>query len=80
MKTKEEKEHRKFSRDFKGKVELTKKTPLSDLEEMFSEYYDESIELYLRIEKEKHPNTSEKEILIGMYKLSEKLKGKMHIK
>ena len=80
MKTKEEREHRKLSRDFKGKVELAKKTPLSDLEEMFSEYYDECIEFYLRIEKEKHPNISEKEILIGMHKLSDKLKGKKHNK
>ena len=80
MRTDSEIEYRKISRDFRGKVELMKKTPLKDLEIMFSEYYDEAIENYIRTEKKKHPNMTEKEILIGMYELSEKLKGKMHVK
>ena len=80
MKTETHKQFRKISRDFKGKVELMKKTPLIDLENMFSEYYDEGIATFIRIEKSEHPDMTEKEILVKMYKLSEKLKGKMHIK
>ena len=78
MTTEKDKEVRKVSRDFKGKVKLVEKTPLRDLDKMFSEYYDESIEWYIREEKAKHPNMSEKEILIEMYKFSEKLKGRKH--
>ncbi len=80
MRTEKDKTYRKISRDFRGKVELMRKIPLKDLEQMFSEYYDECIENYLRCEKKKHPNMTDKEILIGMYELSEKLKGKMHVK
>ncbi|MHA1147463.1 MAG: hypothetical protein ACTSR8_04395 [Promethearchaeota archaeon] len=80
MKINSLKQYRKISRDFKEKVELMKKTPLIDLEKMFSYYYDEGLSTYLRVEMERHPDMTEKEILIEMYKLSEKLKGKMHIK
>ena len=80
MKTETNKQFRKISRDFKGKVELMKKTPLVDLEKMFSEYYDEGIATFIGIEKKIYPDMTEKEILVKMYKLSEKLKGKMHIK
>jgi len=80
MKTEKKKDLRKISRDFKGRVELMKKISLKNLEKMFSEYYDEGIDSYIRIEKQNNPNLSEKEILIGMYKLSEKLKGRRHVK
>jgi len=80
MTTEKDKEVRKISRDFKGKVKLMEKTPLRDLDKMFSEYYDEGIERYIRDEKLKHPNMTEKEILIEMYKFSEKLKGRKYKK
>ena len=71
---------RKFHRDFKGKVSMMKNTPLDVLEQMFRECYDESIELFIRTEKEKDPTASEKEILIKLYSISEKLKGRKYIK
>lgn len=80
MDSQEENNFRIISRDFKGKVELMKKIPLEDLEKMFSEYYDEGIKSYLKVEKKRHPNKKKKEILIEMYNLSEKLKGKRHLK
>ena len=80
MDSEEENNFRIISRDFKGKVKLMKKIPLEDLEKMFSEYYDEGIKNYLKVEKKRHPNKKEKEILIEMYNLSEKLKGKRHLK
>ena len=69
-------QYRKFIRDFKGRVELMKKTPLNDLENMLIEIYDYGIKDYIRTEREMHPNKSRKEILIEMYKLREKLKGR----
>jgi len=69
-------QYRKLVRNFKGRVELTKKTPLKDLENMLIEIYDYGIKDYIRIEKKMHPNKSRKEILIEMYKLREKLKGR----
>ena len=37
MATEKDKEIRNISRDFKGKVKLMEKTPLRDLDKMFSE-------------------------------------------
>jgi len=69
-------QYRKLVRNFKGRVELTQKTPLKDLENMLIEIYDYGINDYIRTEREMHPNKSRKEILIEMYKLREKLKGR----
>ncbi len=69
-------QYRKLVRNFKGRVELTKKTPLKDLENMLIEIYDYGIKDYIRTEREMHPDKSRKEILIEMYKLREKLKGR----
>jgi len=69
-------QYRKLVRNFKGRVELTKKTPLKDLENMLIEIYDYGIKDYIRTEREMHPNKSRKIILIEMYKLREKLKGR----
>ncbi len=70
------KEKRKIARDFLGKVEMAKRTPLKVLEKMFIELYDEGIKTYIRKEKEKYPEKSRKQILIEMYALSERLKGR----
>jgi len=69
-------EYRKLMRNFKGLVELTHKTPLKDLENMLTETYDYAINDYIKIEKKRNPEKSRKEILIEMYKLRERLKGR----
>lgn len=76
MRTDSEIEYRKISRDFKGKIKLTERTPLRKLEKLFIEMYDFGLMNYLKIEKERHPLKSRKEIIIEMYKLREKLKGR----
>jgi len=70
------KQYRKISRDFKAKVKLTEETPLEDLEKLFVELYDFGLENYIKTERERHPQKSEKEIIIEMYQLREKLKGR----
>ncbi|TFF93503.1 MAG: hypothetical protein EU544_05795 [Promethearchaeota archaeon] len=67
---------RSIARDFLGKVEMAKNTPLKVLERMFNEIYDEAMKTYLRTEHEKYPHKSQKQILIKMYEISERLKGR----
>jgi hypothetical protein len=76
MTSNSKKENRKIARDFLGKVKMAEKTPLKVLERMFIEIYDEAIRTYIINEKKKNPHKSQKEILIEMYKLSERLKGR----
>ena len=71
-----EKDYRKISRDFKGLVELTKRTPKKILENMLVELHDYFVDNYIKVEKENHPEKSTREIIIDMYKLREKLKGR----
>ncbi len=71
-----EKKYRKISRDFKNQVELAKRTPVEILEKMLVELHDFYIQNYMKTEREKHPEKSRKEILIEMYQLREKLKGR----
>lgn len=63
-------------RNFKGRIELMKKTPLKDLESMFLELYELGLKEYIRVEKERFPGKSRKEIIIEMYKLHDKLRGR----
>ncbi len=76
MKSDIDKNYRKIVRNFKGRVDLMKKTPLKELEKMFIEMYDYGIQDYIRTEKSIHPDKSDKEIILEMYKLREKLKGR----
>jgi len=76
MKSDSDKNYRKIVRNFKARVDLMKKTPLKKLEKMFIEMYDYGVQDYIRTEKLIHPNKSDKEIIIEMYKLREKLKGR----
>ncbi len=78
MRTDLDKKFRKISRDFKGKVELTNKTPIEYLEKMFVEMYDFNLQYYIDTERKLHPKKSRKEILIEMYKLKERLKGRKY--
>jgi hemerythrin-like domain-containing protein len=68
--------NRKIARDFLGKVEMAKKTPQKVLEQIFMEIYEEGIKRYIKRERERFPNKPRKQILIEMYELKEKLKGR----
>jgi len=68
--------YRKIVRNFKGRIELMKKTPLKDLESIFLELYEFGLKQYIRVEKERFPEKSRKEIIIDMYKLHDKLRGR----
>lgn len=70
------KEYRKMSRDFKGLVELSNKTPKNVLESMLIELHDYFVDRYIKVEKEMHPEKTTKDVIIDMYKLRGKLKGR----
>ncbi|HEY0090310.1 MAG TPA: hypothetical protein VGB37_15785 [Candidatus Lokiarchaeia archaeon] len=75
MRSEENRKFRKISRDFKGKLELMKRTPLEDLEEIFLEMYELGLKDYIRVEKKRYPNKTRKEIILDMYKLHDKIKN-----
>jgi len=75
MRNKEDLMNRKISRDFKGRIEKMKTTPLKILESMFLELYNYGLEEFIKTEKLKYPDKSRKEIVIDMYKMHDKLKG-----
>ena len=68
--------YRKIMRNFKGRIELMKKTPLENLEKIFLEIYDYGIKDYIRIEKKRYPKKSRKKIIIDMYKFHDKIRGR----
>jgi hypothetical protein len=72
------KNQRKLARNFKIRVEMTENTPLNILEEMLIEMFDEGVNQYLKKEKKKNPEKSQKQILIEMYRLRERLKGRRY--
>lgn len=74
MSTKENRDFRKIARDFKGRIERMKHTPIENLEAMFLELYNFGIEEYIRTEKKKDPKKKRKAIILDMYKLHDKLK------
>lgn len=67
---------RKKARDFKGRIELMKTTNLEEIESLFLEIYDLGLKDFLQKEKYRHPNKTQKQIIIDMYKLHDKLRGK----
>lgn len=67
---------RKVSRDFKGRIELMKRTPIENLEKIFLELCELGLQEYLSTEKQRFPNKSRKEIIIKMYKIHDKLRGR----
>ena len=70
------KDYRKKVRDFKGRIELMKKTDLKILESLFLEIYELGLQDYIQKEKQKYPNKTHKEIINGMYQFHERLRGK----
>jgi len=66
--------YRKTVRNFKGRMEFMNKTPTKDAVKIFFEICDLGINNYIRIEKERFPNKSIKEIVLEMHKFREKIK------
>ena len=67
---------RKIARDFKTRIDFMKRTPLEVVESIFLEKYQLGLIDYLRVEKERFPDKSRKEIIIDMYKLHDRIRGK----
>ena len=67
---------RKIVRDFKGRIELMKKTDLPKIESIFLEIYELGLQDYIQKEKERYPDKSHKEIIIDMYHFHDKLRGR----
>ncbi len=74
--TTENKDFRKIARNFIGRIELMKKTPLKRLESIFLELYELGLQDYLKTEMVRFPDKSRKDIIRDMYKFHEKLKGR----
>jgi len=67
---------RKIARDFKGRIELMKKTTLRKIESIFLELFELGLQDYIQKEKERFPDKTHKEIIISMYKFHDKLRGR----
>ncbi len=67
---------RKIARDFKGRIELMKKTELKKIESIFLEIYELGLQDYIQMEKKRYPNKSHKEIIIDIYQFHDKLRGR----
>jgi len=69
-----ESNYRKIVRNFKGRMEFMNKTPTEDAVKIFFEICDLGINNYIRVEKERFPNKSTKEIVLEMHKKKKKKK------
>ncbi len=67
---------RKIARDFKGRIELMKKTELKKIESIFLEIFELGLQDYIQKEKKRYPDKSHKEIIIDMYQFHDKLRGR----
>ncbi len=67
---------RKIARDFKGRIELMKKTELQKIESIFLEIYELGLQDYIQKEKKRYPKKSHKEIIIDMYQFHDRLRGR----
>lgn len=67
---------RKIARDFKGRIELMKKSDLKKIESIFLELYELGLQDYLQKEKERYPDKTHKEIIINMYQLHDRIRGR----
>jgi hypothetical protein len=76
MQDNSKRELRKLARDFKGKIELMKRTPIEKIEANFLELHEMSLREYIEREKARFPEKSRKEIIIGMHKRHDKLRGR----
>ena len=69
-----DKNFRKIQRDFKGRIEFMKRTPLKKLVKVFFELCNFGIKNYVETEMKRFPNKSIKEIIIDMNRFNEKMK------
>ncbi len=67
---------RKIIRDFKGRIELMKKTDLNKIESIFLEIYELGLQAYIQKERERFPERTHKEIIINMYNFHDRLRGR----
>ena len=67
---------RKKARDFKGRIEMMKRTNLEKIESLFLELFELGLIDFIQKEKERHPNKTHKEIIIEMYQYHDKLRGR----
>ena len=70
---------RKQARDFLGRIRLMNRRPLEISESIFLDLHEFGLQEYLKVEKEKHPDKTRKEIILDMYELHDKLKGKRRL-
>ena len=68
------KNFRKIARDFKGRIELMNKIPVEASISLFFELCNFNLNNYIKVEKERYPNKSIKDIIINMYKINNKIK------
>ena len=69
-------EARKIVRDFKGRIDLMKRTSLEKVESLFLELFDLGLNDFIQKEKERYPNKTHKEIIIKMYQFHDRLRGR----
>jgi len=75
MRTNKDRNFRKTARDFKGRVERMKHTPIQVLETMFLELYNFGLGEFIKVERERHPEKTRREIILDMYNLHDRLKN-----
>ena len=68
------KNFRKIARDFKGRIELMNRIPVEASISLFFELCNFNLNNYIKIEKERYPNKSIKDIIIKMYEVNNKIK------
>ncbi len=68
------KNFRKIARNFKGRIELMNKIPVEASISLFFELCNFNLNNYIKVEKERYPNKSIKDIIINMYKINNKIK------
>ncbi len=76
MSLKSNNKFRRITRDFKGRIELMKKTDLAKIESLFLELYELGLQDYLQMERERYPNKTHKEIIINMYQFHDRIRGR----
>ncbi|KKN58059.1 hypothetical protein LCGC14_0555750 [marine sediment metagenome] len=67
-----DKNFRKIARDFKGRIELMNRIPAEASISLFFELCNFNLNNYIKIEKERYPDKSIKDIIIKMYKINNK--------
>jgi len=70
------KNYRKKTRDFKGRIELMKKIPKETSISLFFELCNFNLNNYIKTEKERYPNKSIKDIITKTFKINKKIKEK----